>query len=187
MHAADADPIIIGSSPENIQLVARFAETKEYRVGETQSMNDTLLRMRDSRDGVFLLGMPDTYFSDFLIGKRAVNHLRGNPELDVVVGLWPIREHQRGQLGQCDVDGDRVVRVVDKDPNCPFDWSWGIIAWKSQFWQFIKRDEPHAGYGLQPAIDGGLQVGYIMASGNYWDCGTIDQYWDFAISQRQSE
>ncbi len=187
MHAANADPIIIGSSPENIQLVARFAETKEYRVAETQSMNDTLLRMRDSRNGVYVLGMPDTYFSDFLIGKRAVDHLRSEADLDVVVGLWAIRDEQRGQLGQCDIKNGRVVRVVDKDPKCPFGWSWGMIAWKPRFWDFIKKEDPHTGYALQPAIDSGLAVGYLLADGRYWDCGTIDQYWDFATSVRESE
>jgi hypothetical protein len=187
MHAADAEPIIIGSSPENIQLVARFAETKEYRVAETVSMNDTLLRMRDSRSGIYLLGMPDTYFDDFLIGKRIVEHLRVNGHFDVVVGLWPIRSEQRGQLGQCEIDDTHVVKVVDKDPDCPFRWSWGIIAWKTTFWDFIKRDDPHAGYALQPAIDAGLRVGYVLADGKYWDCGTISQYWDFATLKRTSE
>lgn len=187
MHAAEAEPIIIGSSPENIQLVARFAETKEYRVAETISMNDTLLRMRDSRLGIYLLGMPDTYFDDFFIGQRMVDHLRTNGDFDVVVGLWPIRPEQRGQLGQCQVDGRHVVNVVDKDPDCPFEWSWGIIAWKAPFWDYIKKEDPHVGYALQPAIDAGLRVGYVLAEGQYWDCGTISQYWDFATLKRHSE
>lgn len=148
----------------------------------TGTMTGDILAARrsfaDGDDNV-LFGMPDTYFDgDDVFNKLA---LRAN-YADVVVAVWPIRDNQRGQGGQCLVvesdEGWHIEDVVDKDPDCPYDHIWGALAWRPVFWDFLTADMPHVGYGLQPAIDAGLDVRAVVMDGNYYDCGTSERYFE---------
>jgi len=43
---------------------------------------------------------------------------------------------------------------------------------------FINKDDPHIGYSFKPAIDNGLKLSFVLAEGRYYDCGTVDEYWE---------
>ena len=73
---------------------------------------------------------------------------------------------------------NKVVEVIDKNPEFNFKYLWGAVLFKKLFWDFIASNDPHIGYSFNPAIKSGLKIGYSKSSGSYYDCGTIDEYWD---------
>ena len=72
-----------------------------------------------------------------------ITKLESNNQLDAVVGLFRIRPEQLGKLGQCKIEEDRILKVVDKDPNCKFEYSWGVIAWRGRYSKYINDNDPH--------------------------------------------
>ena len=174
MHDAGANRVLIGSGIHNAETISRYrpADTEMYMGGAT--MAETVLNAREDCDEEHVLfGMPDTYWNAPNVYASLSESLR---HCDVAVALWKIRDDQRGSVGQVENIAGRIARTVDKDPSCPFPWLWGAIAWRPIFWNFIKPDMPHIGYALQPAIDAGIPVWGVTASGDYWDCGTFPQY-----------
>lgn len=175
MRDAGASRILIGSSIHNAETIARYrpAETEMYMGGAT--MSETVLNAReDCGDESVLFGMPDTYWHTpgaykSLAGRLGFAH--------VIVAVWKIRPEQRGLLGQCKLNQlDVVEEVTDKQPDCPFEWAWGAMCWRREFWEYIKADTPHIGYALQPAINNGLRILAYRVEGDYFDCGAFNQY-----------
>lgn len=173
MRAAGVSEVSIGAGHHNVDTLERYKphRTRLYIGGRT--MSETVLNVQKSiGDEPVLFGMPDTHW----IEHNAYDTLNLQ-HCDVNVALWKIRDNQRGKLGQCELDfDDRIVRVVDKNESCPFEFAWGAMAWSNKFWEFIKPDMPHIGYALQPAIDAGLKVMGTVIVGDYYDCGTLESY-----------
>ena len=107
-----------------------------------------------------------------------INEIEADPSLDCVLGLWNIKDSQRIKVGQCKIEENRVVEVVDKNPKYKYNHLWGAVLYKKSLWEFIDSKDPHIGYSFNPAIRSGLKIGYALASGSYYDCGTIEEYWD---------
>lgn len=175
MIRSGVDFVAIGASNDTVDLIHRYSPQKTivYKGGET--MAETVINARSfADDEPVLFGMPDTYWASPLM-YLAIRDLLS--KCDVAVACWKIRPEQRGKLGQCDVIDDYVVhRVIDKDPDCRYSWAWGAIAWKPAFWDFIKPTMSTVGKALQSAIDAGLQVRASTTTGDYFDCGTFDEY-----------
>ena len=48
--------------------------------------------------------------------------------------------------------------------------------WKPSFNQYIKEGDKHFGISLNRAINNNLEVGYVKANQEYFDCGTFSEY-----------
>lgn len=174
---AGASPLLIGTSEANELLIRRYAlcSAQVYRV-QSRTMSETVLSARRFVGNAYaVMGMPDTYWDDETIIPRLVASLRPGGPI-VTAALWQVRPEQRGTLGQCQVDGNRIIGVVDKNPACSWQWAWGALAWSPSFWDFMAPDYPHLGYALARAVLAGVQVHAVFAEGEYHDCGTLDGY-----------
>lgn len=155
-----------------------------WNVGETHTMSETVLRLGkyDERHENVLFGMPDTYFED----EQAFVKLSATLDAgaDVAVGVFQIREGQHTEGGMVNVYVDlalprdtwRVKNIVDKPAERVSDWIWGILAWRSKMWDFIKPEMPHVGFAVQAAIEGGLDVRAVKCDGQFFDAGTPSRY-----------
>jgi len=158
-----------------------FLRPDDIKIVNTKTMNETInniIPANVNEQDIFITIMPDTYFDDFELGKKIIEKLDNNPELDAVLGLFKIRPEQLGKLGQCEINKDRILSVVDKDPNCKFDYSWGVITWRGRYSKFIDDKDPHFGYSINRAIEDGAIIDYVISDSEYYDCGTIDEYWE---------
>lgn len=134
------------------------------------------LRSVTDGEGDVLFAMPDTYWTDEIALEKMIVTLN-KPEIDVVVGVWQIREEQRGKLGQVRFNEyGRVFEIVDKDPYCPHEWAWGAIAWKDPFWNYIMGIDAHLGESINRACKIGYNVQAVKMTGDYYDAGTPDEY-----------
>lgn len=157
-----------------------FLRPDDIKIVNTKTMNETInniIPINAKEDDIFTTIMPDTYFDDHELGKKMITKLESNNQLDAVVGLFRIRPEQLGKLGQCKIEEDRILKVVDKDPNCKFEYSWGVIVWRGRYSKYINDKDPHIGYSINTAIEDGAVVGYVNSDSEYYDCGTIDEYW----------
>lgn len=143
---------------------------------DTKTANEATLYTREfaKPDEIALFGMPDTYFDDDFAFTRLQNTIHEGA--DVAVGLFEARPGQHRKGGMCRVEGDRVVEAIDKPEQSDFKWIWGVMAWRPVFWEYIKADETHVGYGLPRAIKAGLDVRAAFCEGGYYDVGTLQGY-----------
>tara|TARA_B110000014_G_scaffold897_1_gene602 strand:- start:982 stop:1686 length:705 start_codon:yes stop_codon:yes gene_type:complete len=162
----------------NLENLNSNQKLKAIEILNTKTMNETLNNFKNKNSEYFLLTMPDTFFTDNEIVKKMINEIEADPSLDCVLGLWNIKDSQRIKVGQCKIEDNRVVEVVDKNLKYKYNHLWGTVLFKKNLWEFIDSNDPHIGYSFNPAIQSGLKIGYAIASGSYYDCGTIEEYWD---------
>lgn len=138
----------------------------------TQNMTQSVLSvLRLATADEFMMVMPDTYF----LGEQpypALNSIDGLVRL----ALWEIREDQRGRLGQVLLDGDRVLAMRDKEPNCDFRHAWGAMAFAKNLRNHMVTTDPHIGFAVQRAVEEAVPVEARMMAGSYFDCGTPLEY-----------
>lgn len=177
MYTAGASKVWIGASKANEPFVSPYSSGETIQViPEGQGMPKAVLAGRKAAgESIVLLGMPDTYWNYHEAFEKLLHRINVFGA-EVAVGLWRIRNDQRGKLGQVDTWGDRCTRVVDKDETCLLPWAWGAIAFKPSFWQYISPDHKHMGQAIQGAIDANAQVWPVMMEGEYWDCGDWASY-----------
>ena len=162
----------------NLEDLNSIKKLQAIEILNTKTMNETINHFKYIDSEYFLLTMPDTFFTDKEIIKKMIHEIEADQSLDCVLGLWNIKESQRIKVGQCKIEDNRVVEVIDKNPKYRFNHLWGSVLFKKSFWEFIDSNDPHIGYSFNPAIQSGLKIGYAIASGSYYDCGTIEEYWD---------
>jgi len=176
-----ADRVIVAANPVNFDLLCSYAPNGAAVTSiDSVSMSAALLSIGSSHnaissDEMVLFGMPDTYWTDADTYGRLIETLLDGA--DVAVAVWRIRDEQRGNLGQCSVvEDNRIESVIDKDSECPLIYAWGAMAWRRSFWAHIHAHDAHLGIALTRAISAGLSVTAVPMSGNYYDCGTPDEY-----------
>jgi molybdopterin-guanine dinucleotide biosynthesis protein A len=179
MSTACAPKIITNTTQyDMMKLYAKYTSIVKL-VTPSSTMTETLTRGRagakvGSHSRV-LFGMPDTYFEDIDAFKKMSAALDDGAQL--VVGHFETRPEQRASLGMCAFnDAGDLIAVMDKQPETYLTRAWGVLAWRSEFWEYLSPDMPHVGYGIEPAIRGGLDVRHIALDGSYWDCGTVSEY-----------
>lgn len=182
MRIMGASKILIGANQANFGLVERYAPVgaSTYMVN-TQTMSETVLALkRYAHTADVLFGMPDSYWLDEDVYPRLIADL--NSGAMVSAALFETRPEQRTKLGMCAVqfvdDELHIRRVIDKPADTDLRLAWGAMAWRCDFWEFIKPDDPHVGYALQRAIDAKTVVRGSLMLGGYWDCGTADEYFN---------
>ena len=142
---------------------------------DSSSMVETVSKLRLEKERLSLVIMPDTYFENYQIVREMRKKIQST-ELDVVLGVWKIKEDQIGKLGQCLIEGELIKKIIDKDISCKEEYFWGLIMWKPSFNQYIKERDKHFGISLNRAINNNLEVGYVKANQEYFDCGTFSEY-----------
>lgn len=174
---AVTDKIVISTRPENATLLKPYLSGRVYlMVDDTKTMSETVIRMMSLvENDSYLLGMPDTYFLGEQPYAKVAESLHGSVEM--TLGIWTIREEQKGQLGQVEVDSDwNVIGSMDKNPVCDFEYSWGVMAFKPSILRHLDITDPHVGYAIPRLITSGSQVVGCHVTGEYVDCGTPNEF-----------
>lgn len=139
----------------------------------TQTMSQTVLcglelaKLEEVDKENVLFGMPDTYWEAPNVYEQLSAALSDSI---VAAALFRARPGQR--LGMCATWRDRITGVIDKPEQTSLKWAWGALAWRPEFWQYIKPDDPHVGFALARAPEPRA----VCFEGNYWDCGTPNEY-----------
>lgn len=176
LAASYYENIIIGTRPD-LQFFLnekRLGENVRITALETGTMTETVLKLvATSNANSFSLIMPDTYFygdspHKFLTEEKA----------DLQLALWRIRSTQKGKLGQVNRQGNQVIEVVDKDPNCKFKYAWGALSFSRFFTEMLQYSMPHIGYGIPISIAKGMRNTSEVIEGEYFDCGTAREYFE---------
>jgi UTP-glucose-1-phosphate uridylyltransferase len=188
--AGGARNYMVLTRPENKGLIDRFFNVGLLLSVVTDTMSETVLQAQQHcRDETCLLGMPDTYWTDdkvFEVLTRQFFDIATGLKCIANVGLWRVPEKYQVKRGMCVIDVYAgIYEVIDK-PETPIrstfgyrtGWGWGAIAWRPEFWQYIQASDPHVGYALQRAIDNKEYIQGYKFDGQYFDCGTPDEYFD---------
>jgi len=166
--------IIIGSSTKNEQYFKN--KNLNYIIKNTNTMSETVKNMTNNfLYDKYILLMPDTFF---YINNEIHKMIELLNKYDIVVILWKIRENQYGKLGQINIDKDLVIDIIDKDPNCKYIYSWGIIGWNKNMNNLIDINTQHIGYLINNALTNNIKIGYVISDSEYYDCGTYNEYFD---------
>ena len=79
-------------------------------------MNETIIKcLKDEKYDIAIMGMPDTYISS--LSNNLIEKINKN-NINVGCYLWNIRDTQIGKIGQCNIDDNFIIDIIDKDINC---------------------------------------------------------------------
>jgi hypothetical protein len=173
----NVDDIYVSISNENEHFIKNRDNIK-YIVKNTNTMSETVKNLIEIKSKKYILIMPDTYFindSNKSFNEITKMYMMLN-KFDIVVILWKIKEYQFGKLGQVDINEIKVIDVMDKNIDCKYPYSWGIIGWTNKVNHLIDEKTPHIGYILNEALKNNIDIGYILSDTDYYDCGTPDEY-----------
>lgn len=179
--------IIIGTSLNNKSFIDHIIKTQLNEIENkvfvktienSKTMNDTIKCMITNEEyDIGILGMPDTYVDD--ISTDLIEKINNNNKYIVGCFLWNIRDKQIGKIGQCKVNNELIDSIIDKDKTCKYKYGWGCIIFKPTFEKYIQNEDLHIGYSMELAIKENIEIPYQIMRGNYWDCGTIDEYKEY--------
>ena len=75
-----------------------------------------------------------------------------------------------------DVKNKNVLEMVDKKPDNGFKHAWGALTFNRKLEQYINNQDPHIGYAVKESVNNGEKVSVSLVEGNYFDCGTPEEY-----------
>ena len=167
---------VIAVSNEYYKTIKRMDLDADILKLETKTMNETVLEVIKKYKNFdnYLLSMPDSFFDMGIVDTIYKEYLKKNSLC--TLGLFKIQNFQKGKLGQCSIKNNNVVKVVDKDEECDFEHAWGVMMWNKKLNNLIKKDDPHTGYILNPAIKNKISINYAISTNQYYDCGTFEEY-----------
>ncbi len=171
------DVIWLPTRPDLINLIhdLNFGEKVIAIPMATKTMSETVLRTCDlSSADKFILGMPDTAFT--YENPYQLLDATLNSEQILQLGIWKTRPEQRGKVGAIKINNDIVVDSIDKDSQNNFGQHWGIMKFNRNFLLLLSSDMPHPGYAINPCIKNGLIITSKQVPGEYFDCGTFEEY-----------
>ena len=151
-------------------------------VGNTNTMNETIIGcLKDENYDIAIMGMPDTYVSSLSYNLiENINEEKINEEnINVGCYLWNIRDTQIGKIGQCNVDDNFIIDIIDKDSTCDYNYGWGAVVFKPDFEKYIYKEDLHIGYSMKNYIENNKIIYKIMNDGLYFDCGTTIGYAEY--------
>lgn len=187
------EDIYIAVSKENEHFVKplNMHDSKvKYIVRNTATMSETVKHLVNIPANKYILIMPDTYFindTNREFPELTELNIKLN-KFDIVVILWKIKEYQYGKLGQIEINLDsesgEVINIMDKNPECRYPYSWGVIGWTNRVNHLIDPETPHIGYIINTALEKGIKVGYVLSTNTeYYDCGTPSEYFKMIKQQ----
>lgn len=170
------DKIIIATKKENLNILANLevGMKTEIMTIESISMSDTVLQIvKNHKAKKYILIMPDTYFR----GEKPYAIL-SNKDLKTNLIVFPIREDQKGKLGQVRIDeNNRVLDIIDKSKDCDYEFAWGAVSFGNDLIKYIKKKDPHIGYAVRESLKDNLVQAKLIEC-EYYDCGTPNEYFD---------
>ena len=149
-------------------------------VGNTNTMNETIIEcVKDETYDIAIMGMPDTYISS--LSHILLENIIQNKNINIGCYLWNIRDTQLGKIGQCNIDDNFIIDIIDKDTTCNYNYGWGVVVFTPEFEKYIYKEELHIGYSMKNYIknENGKIIYQIMNDGLYFDCGTIIGYTEY--------
>ena len=150
----------------------------KYIVKNTNTMSETVRHLINIKSKKYILIMPDTYFINNENNKfneiTKMNIMLN--KFDVVLIIWKIKDYQYGKLGQVNIQDNKISDIMDKNLDCKYPYSWGIIGWTNKVNHLIDENTPHIGYLINSALKNNIDIGYIISDTEYFDCGTNDEY-----------
>ena len=126
----------IGANKNFYKTIQDIYDEISIKKVNSSSMVQTVTKLNLENKKLSLVIMPDTYFENYKIVEEMKEKITTS-NIDVVLGIWKIKQSQIGKLGQCMLDGDIVKKIIDKDANCKEEYFWGLIMWKPSFNKFI--------------------------------------------------
>jgi hypothetical protein len=166
--------IFLGTSRENEQYVKKYEY--KYFIKNTKTMSQTVKNLTFNIDSEkYIMIMPDTYF---LINDEIMQLVKKLNNHDIVVILWKIKPQQYGKLGQIDISGDFVVDICDKNPECKYKYSWGVIGWNKKADSLNDPNTYHIGMIISEGLKRNYSIGYVISQSEYFDCGTPAEYFE---------
>lgn len=172
------DEILIGINPDFSRIlgsvVSEDHQIKKYELS-TNTMMETVVQLAGkSHSDNFVLVMPDTYFSDYSEIKNLFEN--DMPDLSALI-CWDIKDYQLGKLGQVFIDdANHVIEIQDKNPDCHFKTFWGIAIFSRKNLLESRDADSHIGFLFERLIKKGETVMGYRVSGDYYDCGTQEEY-----------
>lgn len=179
MAEAGVEEIIIAVHPDNQALMVRYAPSNAAVVTvESQNMSQTVLAARRwCGNEPILMAMPDTFWS----AEHVFNLVQPGVS-PILAFVWATRADQDGKLGMVEVKKNdqhgvhQITRIIDKTVGTGLQEAWGAMMWTPEFWQYISPEDSHLGYALQRAMAAGEIVQAVRVKGEYYDCGTVEEY-----------
>jgi hypothetical protein len=170
-------------------IVSCVSETNHYLlqnnnkiekiVVNTKTMAETVYKLmksiNENNTTIYksILLMPDTYIT---VKNEITSMINMLDTYDIVVLLWEIQEYQIGKVGQCNIENNKIIDIIDKDPNCNYSYFWGSIGWRSTMNKHIDPEWETIGNLLKKSIELDINIGYVICNNNYYDCGTYSEY-----------
>lgn len=169
------ETVWVPTRPEFIFLLESLGVSNERVIilpMVTGSMTETIFEiLKITNNKYFHLVMPDTYFK----GDSPYSKLNLVPSL-ADIACWKIRPEQKGKLGQVNIINNRISDIIDKDPSCEFEYSWGSLTFHRSLLNYASAEEPHIGFALKSALENGESLSAKIIDGKYYDCGTPAEY-----------
>lgn len=141
---------------------------------DTNTMSETIYLgtiKYAKKDDIIIVLLPDVYYRKNPIPSLLFKLTTSDTQM--AVGLYEMRESQRGKLGQVKVEEDKIIDIRDKDKTCPYLWIWGALGWISSPKFQINPLTPHIGYMISTKS----YIRAVILDGPYfYDCGTFDEY-----------
>jgi hypothetical protein len=173
------DKVIIVVKKEHEHLLGLLKDNKKViiLVEQTSSMSETVLKaIKKFYADEYVIGMPDTFVAGNNPYEFVINN---NTNSDLNIGAFKIKDSQKGKLGQINIKNNLVFDCVDKNINCDYEHSWGFLRFNRSIIKLIDKKTPHLGYIVNPAIINKYSVTASIINGEYFDCGTQDEYKQF--------
>lgn len=170
------DKVIVVIKKEYEHLLEIFKSNNRViiLVEKTSSMSETILKaIKKNYADEYVIGMPDTFVVGDNPYKSVINN---NANSDLNIGAFQIKDSQKGKLGQISIVNNTVVDCIDKDINCDYEYSWGFLRFNRSIIKLIDKKTPHIGYVINPVIINKYLVTATIINGEYFDCGTPDEY-----------
>lgn len=177
-------PVLIGVHPSLFEFVSELCASWNISGIEiipihSKTMTETCIRVAASlpESARVSISMPDTYFTE-MDNIDTFTPLVKLQETSPSLALWKIQASQIGKLGQVEIENltGKVAKIIDKDLNCLFEDSWGMISLPLSLMRAFPISDSHPGISLARRIPEGLDVNHLAISGRYFDCGTISEY-----------
>lgn len=174
MQKKVCERIIVSTLAEFAPLVYPIVRAFDAQlvVQETGTMSETVLRMTEFAEGdEFLLSMPDTFFEQ----TPGLSTLAQNNGDDLMLQCWKVPTILRGQVGEIELSGTRVIKHADKSIDSNFSHMWGAMRFRRSYLDFVQPQDAHVGIGISRVLERiGFSVSAHAVQGEYLDLGTSE-------------
>jgi len=171
------DALVIPTRPEWIGVLQGFGWSDTVSLVElsTDTLAHTAIEaLQDLHYDQCVVGLPDTVFSGGNPYAELAERYPGDP---LVLACFPTRDHQRGKLGSIDLSPEGVVvHHADKPADGGWPQHWGALRLTPEVLSLLSPDQPTVGNVIDECLARGITVRGFVHEGDYFDCGTVEEY-----------